>query len=242
MKRPHFWLLLLSSFLIVSNASAQMFFPQFEKVINRYYPGIIFYNDGHKEEYRWVELPKGTDKNIIICNDEKKKEKVKIPAVDIHHVVLWSEKQPEVYRYLYHIRTKSSNDMWGMRRAHSSWGMVVSIYEYYVLDKKSGAMWGMNNHSFPTTSYLLRESDEFAQPLMVGNSFSNVKTICNFFSEKPEIAKAIRDKKLKGDDIQYILDEMAGGVEQENKTEEKVEHSVEPHIEASENGVIGDDE
>lgn len=234
------------AFLLMQTQNA---YAQFGQFVNHYFPGVIYYNDGHAEEYRWVEIPKGNDDNVIVSNDEKKKNKEKISAIDIHHVSLWSEKEPDSISTLFHIRSivigKNPSDFWGVLYAGSAWGVVINVYDYYNIDKKYGYLVGYRNTGFgnmpnPIRSFLLRAGEELAVPLMMNYAFMNYKKNAEYFKENPKIYSGIKNKKLYGRDIKYILDEMAGGVpvQQTQSAPAQSEHKVE----AAENGVVGDDE
>ena len=59
-----------------------------------------------------------------------------------------------------------------------------------------------------------------------------------FFKENEEIYEGIKSGKLQPTDIQYILDEMAGG----KKAEEPAKAAPEAKTDSVSNGVAGDDE
>ena len=82
------------------------------------------------------------------------------------------------------------------------------------------------------------------------------KKIAELFAENAEIAAAVKNGKLKGSDMQYILDEMAGGkkagipvtlipeteTNPETKAAPEAEAKPETKTDSVSNGVAGDDE
>lgn len=249
MKKVFFWVMALC-FCLPLQLNAQSLFPQFSKMVKHYYPGILYYNDGHSEEFRWVELPKGGDKNITVSNDEKKKDKVKVPSADLHHMLIWSQQQPDSIFALHHIQVKASKklvyDMWGIRTAASAWGMTVSVYSFYEINKKKGILIGYvestNNFRNPLITYLSCTGEKYAKPLMADGAIMSPKKTCEYFKDKPDVANAIKSKQLKGSDIQYILDEMAVGLVPDKDEKKDNTRPSQATIEAAENGVVGDDE
>ena len=92
-------------------------------------------------------------------------------------------------------------------------------------------------------SYLYRWGDELAQLLMINGKIRAVNITSQYFQENPEIAEGIKSKKLKAKDLQYILDEMAGGAQTANEDKAPHEGSAsQVKIEEADNGSIGDDE
>ena len=71
-----------------------------------------------------------------------------------------------------------------------------------------------------------------------GSFMAMKKTAAKLFAEKPEIAEAIKKGKLKGSDMQFILDEMAGG----KPIDEPALAFPETQTDSVSNGVVGDDE
>jgi len=252
MKKTFLFCLLAMMAVWTNNMQAQ--FLSIGKWISTYYPGVLYYNDGHSEEYRWVEMPKGSDKNITVFSDEKKKNKLKIPSQDLHHISFWTVKNPDKKYALFHIRAKglghNIEDLWGYAEAASSWGIVVSICEYYSISGKGDLVGHLTSSNMGTMqmmsdmpSYLYRWGDELAQLLMINGKIRAVNITSQYFHENPEIAEGIKSKKLKAKDLQYILDEMAGGAQTANEDKAPHEGSAsQVKIEEANNGSIGDDE
>ncbi len=98
---------------------------------------------------------------------------------------------------------------------------------------------GGNGPDTPTLYYLVRPELELAELAMVNGSFMAMKkAAAKLFAENEEITTAIKKGKLKGSDMQYILDEMAGG----RKAEEPLKIIPEIKTDSVSNGVVGDDE
>ena len=111
------------------------------------------------------------------------------------------------------------------------------------MDKKTGDLnfvkfVGGNAPDTPTLYYLVRPGWEQAELLLFNGGFPQKKKSAELFAENEEIATAIKKGKLKGSDMQYILDEMAWG----KKTEEPVKIIPEIKTDSVSNGVVGDDE
>jgi hypothetical protein len=137
-----------------------------------------------------------------------------------------------------------SEHQWGNPVMGSAWGIVFQCEQNYQMDKKTGDLdfikfVGGNGPDTPTLFYLMREGWDQAELVMVNGSFTAMKKVAaKLFEEKPEISEAIKKGKLKGSDMQYILDEMAGG----KPTEEPEQTIPEIQADTTSNGVVGDDE
>ena len=111
------------------------------------------------------------------------------------------------------------------------------------MDKKTGDLnfikfVGGNGPDTPTLYYLVRPGWEQAELLLFNGGFPQKKKSAELFAENEEIATAIKKGKLKGSDMQYILDEMAGG----KPMEMPVKIIPEVKTDSVSNGVVGDDE
>ena len=137
----------------------------------------------------------------------------------------------------------------------SAWGVIFECEQNYQMDKKTGDLnfikfVGGNAPDTPTLYYLVRPDWDKAELLLINGMFAKKKRVAEFFAEKEEIATAIKKGKLKGSDMQYILDEMAGDKKAEKPLKVIPEDNTMPEEKAVpetktdsvSNGVVGDDE
>ena len=215
--------LLVLAAVFASVALHAQFITQMNLLTPHYYPGEVFFKDGHSEEFAELELPRvGKSKLGAKKNDKK-------------HV-------------LYYVHARKSmmqnEHQWGNPVMGSAWGVIFQCEMNYQMDKKTGDLnfikfTGGNGPDTPTLYYLVRPDLELAELAMVNGSFMAMKTAAaKLFAENEEIATAIKKGKLKGSDMQYILDEMAGG----KKAEEPLKIIPEIKTDSVSNGVVGDDE
>jgi hypothetical protein len=149
-----------------------------------------------------------------------------------------------------------SEHQWGNPVMGSAWGVVFQCEMNYQMDKKTGDLnfikfVGGNGPDTPTLYYLVRPELELAELAMANGSFMAMKkAAAKLFAENEEIATAIKKGKLKGSDMQYILDEMAGDkkaemplkVIPEDNTMPEEKTVPETKTDSVSNGVVGDDE
>ena len=114
----------------------------------------------------------------------------------------------------------------------------------YEVDKKTGDLSfvkfvGGNGPDTPTLFYLVRPNEDMADLVIWDSGFAGPKKkIAEIFSENQTIYEGIKSGKLKASDIQYILDEMAGG----KKSDVPLETIPQVQTDSVSNGQIGDDE
>lgn len=138
---------------------------------------------------------------------------------------------------------KKFQDYWGYPIAGSSWGMVFQCHLTYTMDKETGHLQGdyygtYNNGIYqenPVACVLIRPGQKHGHMVILAQSSGlkmwNVlhqKDIAELFAANPEIKEGVLQKKggskmekgvvikaggLRGDDIQYVLDEMAASSE-----------------------------
>lgn len=154
----------------------------------------------------------------------------------------------------------SLKDSWGEPIASSAWGTVYRCPAFYSIDKKTGLFKeeylthqsNMGNgmmmvSTIPAICFLKCKKYENAQ--LIGTSIPFTKTfvftaftkkISPFFADNKIIANAIENKSLNGNDIKYILDEMAAFYGLATSEEEKsslAEGDVVVYPEYSENEI-----
>lgn len=222
----------------------------------KYSPGIVWYLDGHKEEFAAIETPNYMQKKLTVSHDEKRKNKITLEVADIYAVTLWHKDHPEQTFTLMHVQTKTSilnmhPDQWGFPVAQSAWGMAVRCYPSYSFDRKSGELqgvlittrdsYGMVSQS-PILTFLARPGQEKAE--LVGSDNTFPPKAKELFKENPDIYSALKARRLGVGDLQFILNEMAGGIPAETTPEHSAVQSDQPRVieETVQNGTVGDDE
>ncbi|MBO5618643.1 MAG: hypothetical protein J5902_01535 [Paludibacteraceae bacterium] len=238
--------LFLMLFVSVAALHAQ-FFTQMSLLTPHYYPGEVFFKDGHSEEFAELELPRVGKSKLGAKKNAEDKGHIDIEAADIIGIKIWHKNFPDKKHVLYYVHANKallqSDHQWGNPIMGSAWGVIFECEQNYQIDKKTGDLnfvkfVGGNAPDTPTLYYLVRPDWDKAELLLINSEFAKKKRVAEFFAEKEEIATAIKKGKLKGSDMQYILDEMAGG----KKTEEPAKIIPEIKTDSVSNGVVGDDE
>ena len=239
--------ILFTLFLFACIAVRAQFIAQMSLMTPHYYPGEVLFKDGHHEEFVEVELPRVGKSKLGVKKYADEKKHTDIEAADIIGIKIWHKDFPDKQHVLYYVHARKSmmqsEHQWGNPVMGSAWGIVFQCEQNYQMDKKTGDLnfikfVGGNAPDTPTLYYLVRPDWDKAELLLVNGMFAKKKRVAEFFAEKEEIATAIKKGKLKGSDMQYILDEMAGG----KKTEEPAKIIPEIKTDSVSNGVVGDDE
>lgn len=246
MKKWYFLLLLAGAMMVSVSARAQ-FFTQMSLMTPHYYPGEVYFTDGHHEAYEELELPRvGKSRLGVKVHEDDKR--TYIDAIDIEAIKIWHKNFPDQQHTIYYVQAKKvmmqDDNMWGTPIAGSDWGVLFQCEMNYEIDKKTGELHvvkfvGGNGPDTPTLYYLKRPKWTEAQLLLWnGGFFPNKKKAAAVFKDNKTIYDGIKSGKLRPSDIQYILDEMAGG-----KKPDAPEQTV-PEIQTDSvsNGVVGDDE
>ena len=243
--KKRFFLVLATLFACVT-LHAQ-FITQMSLLTPHYYPGEVFFKDGHSEEFAELELPRVGKSKLGAKKNVEDKGHIDIEAADIIGIKIWHKDFPDKKHVLYYVHANKallqSDHQWGNPIMGSAWGVIFECEQNYQMDKKTGDLnfikfVGGNAPDTPTLYYLVRPDWDKAELLLMDGMFAKKKRVAEFFAEKEEIATAIKKGKLKGSDMQYILDEMAGG----KKTEEPAKIIPEIKTDSVSNGVVGDDE
>lgn len=246
--KKYFWGIILLAALLVSLPTKAQFIKSMQLLTPHYYPGIVYFHDGHHEEYAEIELPRTGKSALGVKKSADEKKHTDINAADIVGIKFWHKNFPDKVHVLYYVHARKammhSEHQWGNPVMGSAWGVVFECEMNYEMDKKTGDLKfvkfvGGNAPDTPTLYYLLRKEWDLAELVMCDGRFAEMKKkVSKFFEEKPEIAEGIRKGKLKGSDMQYILDEMAGG----KKAETPVEAIHQVQTDSVSNGQVGDDE
>lgn len=244
--KKRFLLVLVAVFASV--ALHAQFITQMTLLTPHYYPGEVYFVDGHSEEYAEVELPRVGKGKLGVKKNAGDKGHTDIDAANIVGIKIWHKDFPDKKHVLYYVHARKlmmhNEHQWGNPVMGSAWGVIFKCEMYYKIDKKTGDLYfvkftGGNGPNTPTLYYLVRPELELAELAMVNGSFMAMKKeAAKLFAENEEIATAIKKGKLKGSDMQYILDEMAGG----KKAEEPLKIIPEIKTDSVSNGVVGDDE
>ena len=262
MKKRFFLVLatLFSCFLLHAQ-----FITQMSLLTPHYYPGEVYFKDGHVEEFAELELPRVGKHKLGVKKNSDDKGHTDIDAADIIGIKIWHKNFPDKQHVLYYIHARKSmlqsDHQWGNPIMGSAWGVVFQCEQNYQMNKKTGDLdfvkfVGGNAPDTPTLFYLVRPEWEQAELVLFNGGFPQKKKSAELFAENAEIAAAVKNGKLKGSDMQYILDEMAGGkkagipvtlipepeTNPETKTAPEAEAKPETKTDSVSNGVAGDDE
>ena len=239
--------LLLFTFLFCVFSVHAQFFTELSLMTPHYYPGEIYFKDGHQESYDEAELPRVDKSNLHVKKHKGDKKRVTIEAIDIVKIKIWHRNFPDKAHELYYLYAQKAlmndDNQWGVPIAASEWGVVYQCEMNYEIDKNTGDLnvvkfVGGNTADTPTLYYLLRPNWPKAQLVSVNGLWALKKKVAKLFAENSDISKRIKNGSLELSDIQYILDEMAGGKNQ-GLLEIMTKDSI---VQPSQNGVGGDDE
>ena len=217
--------LLVLAAVFVSVALHAQFITQMSLLTPHYYPGEVYFKDGHSEEFAELELPRVGKSKLGVKKDAGENGHTYIQAEDIIGIKIWHKDFPDKKHVLYYIHARKSfmqsEHQWGNPIMGSAWGVIFECEQNYQMDKKTG---DLNFIKFVGGKN--------------GSFMAMKKAAAKLFAENEEIATAIKKGKLKGSDMQYILDEMAGG----KKAEQPAKIIPEIKTDSVSNGVVGDDE
>lgn len=240
-------ILLALCILFVCVTGQAQFITQMNLLTPHYYPGEVYFTDGHYEAFDEIELPRVGKSKIGVKKNAEDKGHTDIEAIDIVGIKIWHKNFPDKEHVLYYVHAKKSylqNDhQWGNPIYATAWGVLFQCEQNYQMDKKTGDLnyvkfVGGNGPDTPTLFYLKRPEWNEAQLIMINGVFIPKKKAAEFFKDNEQIYNGVKSGKLKADDIKYIMDEMAGG----KPADESVLSIPEAQIDSVSNGVVGDDE
>jgi hypothetical protein len=240
-------ILLALCILFVCVTGQAQFVTQMNLLTPHYYPGEVYFTDGHYEAFDEIELPRVGKSKIGVKKNAEEKGHTDIEAIDIVGIKIWHKNFPDKEHVLYYVHAKKSylqNDhQWGNPIYATAWGVLFQCEQNYQMDKKTGDLnfvkfVGGNGPDTPTLFYLKRPEWNEAQLIMINGVFIPKKKAAEFFKDNEQIYNGVKSGKLKADDIKYIMDEMAGG----KPADESVLSIPEAQIDSVSNGVVGDDE
>lgn len=229
-------------------------FKQMSLLTPHYYPGEVYFVDGTHESYYEVELPRfGHDKISVKAQKEDKKRTV-LDAANIVAVKFWHPKFPDKVHELYYVDAQKmvqyQCDLWGNPIGGNSWGVIYKCECYYEINKKTGELEFVKfidqyGNETPTAYLVKRTNMQKADPIITvcrkkAKWYPDKKDVAEVFSENAEIYEGIKSGTLKPEDLQFIMETMAGGKADETPSETPAEPTVE--AEHTTNGEVGDDE
>ncbi len=239
--------ILFAALLLVSIAIQAQFIAQMSLLTPHYYPGEVYFKDGHHEAFDEIELPRVGKSKLGVKKNAGDKNRTNIEAIDIIGIKIWHKDFPDKTHVLYYVNAKKmymhDENQWGNPIYANAWGVLYQCEMNYQMNKKTGELdfvkfVGGNGPDTPTLFYLKRPEWDQAQLIMVNGLLIPRKKAAELFSDNTTIYDGVKSGKLKGDDIVYIMDEMAGGKQAEKPA------LVIPEVltDSVSNGVVGDDE
>lgn len=230
MTKKSLFIALIAVFCLVLPAQAQLI-QKVKLMTPHYYPGVVYFTDGHSEAFDEVELPQVTRRNLDVKKSLSDKKRTTIDAKKIAFIQFWHKDFPEKVHTLYYVYAKSemmqSPDQWGFPIAESSWGVLYQCEANYEMNKKTGDLniikfVGGSSPDTPTLFYVKRNGDEKARLLVFDEfRFASKKKTAELFKENPAIYNGIKSGELRPADLPYIIEAM--GATQEDLNQEKEE-------------------
>ena len=217
MTKKFLFITLIAALCFALPVKAQ-FIQQMSLMTPHYYPGEVYFTDGHSETFYEVELPRVTKSNLDVRKSPEDKKRTTIEGTDIVCIKFWHRSFPDKVHVLYYVQAQKammrSPHQWGVPVAESNWGVLFQCEANYEVDKMTGELnivkfVGGSSPDTPTLFYLKRKGDELANLLIFGSDFAIKRKVAELFKENPAVYKGIKSGKLKPADMQSILDEMA---------------------------------
>ena len=212
-------ILFIVCILFVCTTGQAQFIAQMSLMTPHYYPGEIYFTDGHHESYDEVELPRVGKSKLGVKKNTSDKGYTYIEAIDIVGIKIWHKNFPDKKHVLYYVPAIKS-----MTHNENQWGNPIYANAWGVL--------------FKCEMNLKRPEWDKAQLLLINGGFIPKKKAAEFFTDNATIHDGVKSGKLRGTDIIYIMDEMAGG----KQAELPVLIIPETQTDSVSNGEVGDDE
>ena len=193
-------------FVSVAALHAQ-FITQMSLLTPHYYPGEVFFKDGHSEEFAELELPRVGKSKLGAKKNAEDKGHIDIEAADIIGIKIWHKDFPDKKHVLYYVHARKSmmqnEHQWGNPVMGSAWGVVFQCEMNYQMDKKTGDLnfikfVGGNGPDTPTLYYLVRPEWEQAELVLFNGAFPPKMKLAKLFAENEEIATAINTTVNRG--------------------------------------------
>ena len=219
----------------------------------QYCPGEVYFKDGHHESFYEIEVPKVGKSKLYVKKNKEDKGRTSIAAIDILGVKFWHEDFPEKQYVLYHVKTAkrsmgSKSDWWGVPVFGNAWGTLFECEGIYKVNKKTGDLEIVRFRdefgSVTPTYHMIKRADKEEANLIMANLnfFGLPKKTAEVFKENQKIYDGIKSGQLTGKDIEYILNEMASGMDSDSPTESLEVIPTNVQTDSEENGTVGDDE
>ena len=247
--------------LLFSVSAKAQFIKQMQLLTPHYYPGIVYFQDGHSEEFYELELPRVGKSKLAVKRSADEKNRTDIDAADMVGIKIWHRDFPDKAGVLYYVHSKKElmqdEHQWGFPVAGSNWGVLYLCNKNYEINKKTGDFYSVkqvDEYNCTTSLYFVKaENWDEARVVIVDNiSAFNTKherhrmqfalgkkKAAELFKENAKIYEGIKSGEISADDMQYILDEMAGGKSAELQPAIPQDK---PSVFNEQNGEVGDDE
>lgn len=252
-------LFLITALIVGCNSAFSQFFGPSVVFKPQYYPGEVYFLDGHAEEFDEIEMPQAGKNRLTVKKNASSKKRTEIDAADIVGIKVWHKDFPDKTNILYYVHSKKellqNTHQWGFPVAASAWGVLYKCYKLYEINDRTGEANGIlifDNNQSSIFYYLKRPNWNEAHLLIMDDITyffkEKVKTkfplgkkkAAEYFKENPRIYEGILSGTITAEDMQYVLDEMAGGKKIEETS--PIEQKPEVHTDSIANGEIGDDE
>ena len=101
-------ILLALCILFVCVAGQAQFITQMNLLTPHYYPGEVYFTDGHYEAFDEIELPRVGKSKIGVKKNAEDKGHTDIEAIDIVGIKIWHKNFPDKEHVLYYVHAKKS--------------------------------------------------------------------------------------------------------------------------------------
>ena len=135
-------LLFILCVLVVSMTVQAQFIAQMSLLTPHYYPGEVYFTDGHHEAFDEIELPRVGKSKLGVKKNAADKNHVDIEAADIVGIKIWHKNFPDKVHVLYYVYARKSymqsEHQWGNPIYANAWGVLFQCEQNYQMDKKTG--------------------------------------------------------------------------------------------------------
>ena len=125
--------------LFVCVAGQAQFITQMNLLTPHYYPGEIYFTDGHYEAFDEIELPRVGKSKIGVKKTAEDKGHTDIEAIDIVGIKIWHKNFPDKVHVLYYVHARKSymqsDHQWGQPIYATAWGVLFQCEQNYQMDK-----------------------------------------------------------------------------------------------------------
>ena len=107
------FLLVLTTLFACATIHAQ--FAQMSLLTPHYYPGEVYFKDGHVEEFAELELPRVGKSKLGAKKNAEDKGHIDIEAADIIGIKIWHKNFPDKKHVLYYVHINGAIPLWAAR-------------------------------------------------------------------------------------------------------------------------------